>query len=302
MNGTFLQSSEWEHIHQLMGRKTWRVQGVLVVQHNLPHGLDYLYCARPDLRTVSLEEFFEEIQKIAHVEGSIFFKIDPVEPISFENLMVRAKESTPLQPQETIVLDVLKSEEDLMAAMHEKTRYNIRLAERKEIEVVQVMYRDVKNDFKVFWNLLSETATRRGFSAHEQKHYEFLSTVRTAAMSNELFFVRMRSNHSVVLATAMVNFYHDPRTGISSATYLHGASSREHKDLMASYLLHWRIAQEAKKRGMACYDLWGIDEKRWPGVTRFKKGFGGAVVRYPASLNIVYRPMWYMVYQLVKKR
>ena len=85
-------------------------------------------------------------------------------------------------------------------------------------------------------------------------------------------------------------------------TYLHGGSSREHKELMAPYLLHWRIMEEAKRRGMAQYDLWGIDGDRWPGVTRFKKGFGGSGVFYPPSLEVVYRPLWYKIYRVMKER
>ena len=93
----------------------------------------------------------------------------------------------------------------------------------------------------------------------------------------------------------MVNFYLD------TATYLHGASSLIHKDVMAPHFLHWRIMQDAKKLGMRSYDLWGIDEDRWPGVTRFKMGFGGRVDEYPRSMDIIFRPMWYKTYKTLRK-
>ena len=69
---------------------------------------------------------------------------------------------------------------------------------------------------------------------------------------------------------------------------------------MAPHLLHWRIIQEAKRRGFQYYDLWGIGEKRWPGLTRFKKGFGGEMVHYPPSIEIVYRPLRYRLYRLAR--
>lgn len=302
MNGAFLQSSEWERIHAQMGRKTWRVQGFLIVRYDMPRGFNYLYCARPEFGAVPVKEFLEEVKKIARDQQSLFLKIDPAQPLSFGGLHIRAEVSQPLQPQQTIIVDVSKSEEDLLAAMYEKTRYNIRLAERKDVEVIQVIRREIKDDFEIFWKLLTETTEREGFHLHEKKHYELLLHTRSADMSNELFFAHVRNDHDTILATAMINFYRDPHTGVSAATYLHGGSSREHKEAMAPYLLHWRIMQEAKKRGMTSYDLWGIDEKRWPGVTRFKKGFGGSLVEYPQSVNVIYRPVWYVVYRLMRKR
>ena len=301
MGGAFLQSVEWEHVHQKMKRKTWRVSGILIVQHNLPRGLNYLYCARPVFKDVSFGIFLEEVKKIALSEKSLFFKIDPAMPIAISP-EVSAYESQPLQPPQTVIMDLAKSGEELLAAMHEKTRYNIRLAERKDVDVIQVLRREADQDFETFWHLLSQTAERSSFSLHEKQYYKLLLDERTPNMSTEFFFAHMRNDHDTILAAAMINFYKNPETGESCATYLHGGSSREHKELMAPYLLHWRIMEEAKKRGMAQYDLWGIDGVRWPGVTRFKKGFGGSEVLYPPSLEVVYRPLWYKIYRVMKER
>jgi lipid II:glycine glycyltransferase (peptidoglycan interpeptide bridge formation enzyme) len=121
-------------------------------------------------------------------------------------------------------------------------------------------------------------------------------------MSNEFFFAKMREDHGEVLAAALVNIDHDLGTDTSSATYLHGASSRSHRELMSPYLLHWRIIQAAKRRNIRYYDFWGIDEKRWPGITWFNTGFGGSHIEYPLSLHIIYRPVWYCVYKLITWR
>ena len=302
MNGAFLQSPEWARVQQQMGRKTWRVRGILVVRYDLGWRFNYLYCARPEFHNVNVNEFLREVEIITRTEHPIFLKIHPIEPISFKSIGMHTEVSQPLQPQQTIIIDISKSEVELMAAMHEKTRYNIRLAERKGIEIVQAVHESVQENVEMFWSLLSETATRGEFHLHEKRYYDLLLNTCTSDMSTELFFARMHEDPHTVLAAAMINFYRDPATNQSVATYLHGGSSRAHKELMAPALLHWRIMQEAKKRGVVSYDLWGIDESRWPGVTRFKKGFGGSPVEYPRSKDIVYRPVWYRVYQVMKKR
>lgn len=302
MHGSFLQSPEWENLNQQMGRKTWRIAGVLVVRHDIPYGSNYLYCPRPEFKTIENEDFFSQALHIAKIEKSLFLKIDAREKIPVESMYGVIEEGSPLQPQETIVLDVSKSEDELLRNMREKTRYNIRLAERKDIEVIQTLNQDAKEDVDVFWNLLLETADRGGFYSHEKKYYESIFRTRTNEMSNEFFFARMRGSHKEVLAVALVNIYRDPHTGRSIATYLHGASSRDHRELMAPHLLHWRIIQEAKWRSIDYYDLWGIDEKRWTGVTRFKTGFGGSRVIYPPSLHVIYRPVWYRMYKIMRQR
>ena len=70
---------------------------------------------------------------------------------------------------------------------------------------------------------------------------------------------------------------------------------------MAPYLLQWQQILEAKKRGCAEYDFWGINEKKWPGVTRFKKGFSGKEVGYPGAFDLIFQPIWYSLYKIVKK-
>ena len=299
MNGVFLQSAEWERIQRHMGRKTWRIGGTLVIRHELRRGMNYLYCPRPSFAKKPLKDFLSEVEGLGRVEKSLFLKIDPIEPLSFADSNATTVPSVSLQPRKTVVLDLSQSEDALLAGMHEKTRYNIRLAERKGVEVTQVLDRELKKDAAAFWNMLSVTAERKKFHLHEKAYYEFLASTRTSDFSNEFFFARAGDG---VLASAMINFYHAADATPSGATYLHGASVHEHKELMAPHLLHWRIIQEAKRRGCGFYDFWGIDEARWPGFTRFKLGFGGTIAEYPAAVDVVYRPMWYKLYQFLKKR
>ena len=267
----------------------------LVIEHDLPFGFRYLYCPRPSFRSVSLDDFFSQVKELARKEKFMFLKIDPSENLHPTSYTLHP--SVPLQPQKTTILDLTKTKDDLMKAMHEKTRYNIRLAERKGVEVTTVIHNNVREDFEIFWRLLQETAARDEFHTHERDYYEKLLAVRTADFSNELFFARLGGQ---ILAAAMVNFYRDPKTDVAGATYLHGASSHQRREVMASHLLHWSIIRGARARGAQSYDFWGIDEKKWPGITRFKLGFGGTIVEYPQSLDVVFRLWWYGVYQTIK--
>ncbi len=292
MPPSFLQSSEWESFEAALGRATWRVHGALVIQRDVLFGLHYLYCPRPIALTAN---FFSSMRKIAAAERSVFLKIDPAEEFSIPG----ARPSRAIQPAETIVLDLAdRTEDELLAAMHEKTRYNIRLAERRGVRIKNQESRIKNGSFETFWKLLQETATRDGFRTHAKEYYEKMLAVQSGRFSNELFFAEYGGE---VLAAAIINFYRGETPIERMATYLHGASAPRHREIMAPHLLQWRIIQEARKRGCAQYDFWGIDEQRWPGVTRFKRGFAGREIAYPRSMDIVYRPAWYALYALAKR-
>ncbi len=294
---SFLQSAEWETFERALGRATKRVRGALVIRRDLPLGFHYWYCPRPAPLAVS---FFAEAKKVTAQEGSVFLRIDPAEEIAAAlGRDARAggvvRPARAVQPRETIVLDLIDSTEDeLIAAMREKTRYNIRLAERRGVRVKFHVPRSTFQGLEIFWRLLQETAKRDGFQTHQKEYYEKMLEIRSDAFSNELFFAEYGGEP---IAAAIVNFHRPNRT----ATYLHGASARNHREVMAPYLLQWRMIQEAKKRGCVAYDFWGIDEQRWPGITRFKRGFGGREIAYPQSVDIVYRSIVYAAYQIAKK-
>jgi lipid II:glycine glycyltransferase (peptidoglycan interpeptide bridge formation enzyme) len=83
------------------------------------------------------------------------------------------------------------------------------------------------------------------------------------------------------------------------ATYVHGASSSEYRNVMAPYLLQWHAMKFAKSLDRKYYDLHGIEE-RYPGVARFKQGFGGNEIQYPGTHDLVYQPIWYNVYKAAR--
>ena len=298
---SFLQSPEWEEFQKNMHRTTWRVDGILVLRHKIGAGsLNYLYIAKPALPE-NVEAFLKEVKRIASGEKSLFVRIDRSERSEalapHDILTAIGRVGRSMQPQRTVMLDLSKADEQLLGAMHEKTRYNIRLAEKKGVQIKKVLRRNVKEDFEIFWNLLQETAVRDKFHTHSRRHYEMLVETRSAQFSNELFFAE---HDGKAIASAMVNFY-QPTAGMPGvATYVHGASSAVARGVMAPYALHWHIAAEARQRGCGRYDLYGIDEQKFPGVTRVKRGVGGDEVLYAPTVEIVYRPFLTGLYGIAK--
>ncbi len=186
----------------------------------------------------------------------------------------------PIQPPRTILVDMRGTEEALLARMKQKTRYNIRLAARKGVQVREGRM----DDLPTFLALMEETGRRDGFAIRPAAYYRR--------------FVELFVPRDAALLLAEVEG--EPVAAIIVAAwgrmayYLYGASSARHRNRMPTYLLQWEAMRWARARGCTTYDLWGIPdedettleaafrERRgglW-GVYRFKRGFGGRVMRY----------------------
>lgn len=306
-NGSFLQSFEWGEFQELLGYDIWRTEIVglkgLIIKYPLPFGKSYLYCPRGPLGKVSKDVFrifLGRIEEIARREKSIFLKIEPEKDINFSQESFSAIKARPkgfslirsekqIQPSKTIVLDITKPKEELLRAMRQKTRYNIRLAQRKGIVVEKVKSNQM---IDAFFALLEETAKRDKFHSYPKEYYRKMAEALEPAGLLKLFLAR---HGAKIVAANLVCFFNQ------TATYLHGASDYGFRHLMAPHLLQWQTILEAKKTGMKYYDLWGIDDKKWPGVTRFKRGFGGEEVFYPGAYDVVFRPVWYQLYNFARK-
>lgn len=286
---SFLQSQNWLKFQESLGRKVWQVDSINIIKYNLPFGKSYLYSPRCRGNFLS-DSFLKKIKEIAKKENSIFFKIEPVD--IDKDLMKKSgfKKASNIQPKRTLILDITKSEQELLKQMHHKTRYNIKLAEKKGIEI-----KKDKKYFEEFWRLLKDTAKKGGFHTHLKEHYKEILEVPGV----ELFAAEFKGK---IIAANIIIFYPPLLTKSGGqATYLHGALDYQYRNLMAPHLLQWYQILEAKKRGCIEYDLWGIDEKKWPGVTRFKKGFGGKEIDYIGAHDLVFQPLWYSIYKIARK-
>jgi peptidoglycan pentaglycine glycine transferase (the first glycine) len=369
----FQQSFEWGEFQERTGQEIIRLgvedEGKLIgaatlIVKRLPVGYSYLYCPRgpvldfrfsqPEADPPLAEIFdfrFEEIwnlflgylNDLAKSKKAIFLRFEPQFEIysKIENRKSKIFKTLDVQPSKTLILDLSKSEKELMNEMHPKTRYNIRLAEKKGVIVREMNKsplppfnskssglsssladksatsfnkggRGNVDDFEKFWKLMKETVERDGFRLHGKEYYRKMLSWKSLEkkilrpqsgtpplikeaegnMEIKLFFAEYGGK---VLALAIIVFFGD------TATYVHGASSNEMRNIMAPFFLHWEIITEAKKNGFKYYDFYGIDENKWPGVTRFKKGFGGSELNFPGTFDLSFNKLSYCAYDIIRR-
>jgi lipid II:glycine glycyltransferase (peptidoglycan interpeptide bridge formation enzyme) len=246
-----------------------------------------------------------ELEKLATRERAIFIKIDPeviqsqgLEPehISLTGTQfvkeLRARgwifSDDQIQFRNTVELDLTQSEEELLAAMKPKTRYNINLATRKG-----VMVRDgTPEDFPMLAEMYRETAERDGFGIRPSTYYlDAWNSFYQAGMGHALIAEYERE------PVAAVYLVKSGRKTI----YMYGASGEKERNRMPNYLLQWEAIRWAKAQGCEIYDFWGAPDKfeesdRLWGVWRFKAGFNGKVVRHIGAWDFVARPFVYWLY------
>lgn len=338
--GGFLQSWGWSQFQEALGRTVFRfrldesegaaaedasatkergtvAQFMLVVQPMrfglrrcyLPHGP--LVATDTGDALERLVTVLETLRQAAVREGAIFTTIEPawprvggpVDEAGMKSLGLRQCKS--IQPADSLVLDLNKSEEELLAAMHPKTRYNIRLAQRHGVAVREAAYGNAHqfgHDLELFWKLMTETTERDGFRPHPRAYYEKMLDVLSAKKHQGLLRVRLvfAEYQGEAVATAVMAAYGD------TVTYLHGASSARMRSIMAPHALHWQLITEAKRQGFKKYDFWGVAPENatvhpWAGVSRFKLGFGGQRVSYIGAWDLIGNEFWYRVYRTFRK-
>jgi lipid II:glycine glycyltransferase (peptidoglycan interpeptide bridge formation enzyme) len=184
----------------------------------------------------------------------------------------------------TRIIDLTKSEEEILAQMHPKGRYNINVARRHGVTVTEGSV----DDIDAFYDLLQSTAGRDGFAVSQKSHYtRFL-------LDLEGSFILM-AKHAEKPIAGLIGV----KWG-NSGIYYYGASSHEDRQLMAPYLLQWEAMSKCKSMGCERYDLLGIEEGsgvggqvsgKWKGISEFKRKFGGAVITYPPERMLVLRPV-----------
>jgi len=303
-NGSgFLQSWEWGEFQEAVGRRVFRYRidlpgdnGQSVARFTsiydlFPFGCRYSYVpmgpvvsADGDRRNkfgVAVSAIRESIAR----EGLVLARLEPSAGIGGDGLsredllrlgLVPARARS---PQHTSVVDLTKSYEELLAGMKQKTRYNVRLAEKREVTVRQADPSDLRafaKDIDRFQQLLAETAGRDRFHTHESYYYRRMLQVLAPKDGRDLSVRLMLADFDgqTVAAAALAQFG-------DTMTYLHGASLSQHREVMAPYLLHWQAMLWAKEAGLSRYDFWGVApedaaaDHSWSGLTRFKLGFGG---------------------------
>lgn len=295
---SFLHSPAWQHFQEAAGARVEKNTTNLFIHRSLPQKGSYWISSRCTIA--------KDWQLPVFAEKSWFVRLEPADHNSYENLIqnkkFQIKKSVSIQPKQTIFLELDKPAETLLAEMKSKHRYNIRLAEKHGVEV-SLYTTNLMEQFPRFWKLLKETADRHTFRTHQEEYYK---TMITSLESEGMIRLGFAHKDGEDLATILVI------THEQTATYLHGASTQAHKELMAPYLLHWRMISELQQHNFRFYDFWGTNAQRneegWEpipnhpsfGTTRFKLGFGGSIREYPGCFDLVLQPVWYTLYSSIR--
>jgi len=310
-HGHVLQSWAWG---ELKARFGWHVRRVAVgsaaaqvLFRSLPARLGSIaYVPKGPLADFKDEAAFkalvDAIRSLARQQRAICLKIEPNledDPALTGRLRALGFRPSPqmVQPRRTILVDLGADRETLLGRMKQKTRYNVRLAARKGVTV----HPGDESDLPAFYHLLGTTSRRDNFGIHSQAYYEAVYRLFVPSDRGCLLLAEFEGQ---LLAGLVVLARGD------TAIYMAGASSNEERQRMPTYLLQWEAMLWAKEQGCRTYDLWGVPDQDeaaleaeftqrsgglW-GVYRFKRGFGGRLVRTAGAWDLVYAPLRYRLY------
>lgn len=317
-----LQTSQWALLKQAYGWQplpTWLedrglppAAAMLLQRTATPLKLRVQYVPRGPLLDWSnaglRARMLDYLQQQARRQGAIFIKIDPevelgrgipgepgqqANPTGAEVQAELARRGwrysgEQVQFRNSVWLDLSGGEDDWLAHMKPKTRYNLRLAERKGVRVRSVS----TEELPLLYRMYAETSVRDGFVIRSQQYYldawsSFINTNMAEALLAEV--------EGEPVAGLMLFFFGQ------RAWYLHGMSREVHREKMPNYLLQWQAMRRARAHGCLVYDLWGAPETFDPsdsmwGVFRFKEGLGGQVVRTLGAWDYPARPALYTLY------
>ncbi len=309
--GHFAQSVLWSRQKPMWDWKAIAVRdgegaicGTLAVLIRKVPGLPYtlMYGCRGPVCDVAdhatIRELLDGARRLARQCRSYVIKLDPDVPSSdtvFRDFMLgqgfRLKEGgknfEAIQPRYVFRLNVEgRTEEEIMAGFHQKWRYNLRLAERKGVEV-RVCGKEMVPDFA---RLMLETGVRDGFVTRQPEYFsQMLDNL------GEHCRLYMAFSEGAPIAGTLAIHYGD------KVWYLYGASSNEHRNLMPNYLLQWRMIQWAIETGCRVYDFRGVsgdlsEDNPLYGLYKFKKGFGGDFTEFVGEMDLVLnRPVYFAV-------
>ena len=308
-----IQSYEWGEFRKQTGVKVERLgffdQGKLqkaltVTFHHLPifnrpvgyfpRGFD------PDADQLAA------LQQLADKHRALYIKLEPntTKPLDQnlpDNPVYQILSQYPIEmgralfTRYTFQLDLTPSEDQLLASMTSKTRYNTRLAAKKGVTVFED---STDRGLEDYLTVLQETTNRQGFYAHSPDYFR---KMWQELKDSGIVHIFKASYENQVLVAWIVFTFHN------ILYYPYGASTSQHRELMASNLMMWEVIKFGKHQGCTLFDMWGAlgpnPDRRdpWYGFHRFKKGYGGELTEYLGSFDLVNDQASYKIYKVAEK-
>lgn len=317
--GHILQSYEWGEIK---GRGEWEPLRLMVedeegcpkaaisiLKRRLPLiNKTIFYAPRGPVGDIAnwglLDFLFSETKKLGREHGAIFLKIDPDVAIEHETFTdyLRTRGFTPsdkgegfegVQPRFVFRLDLEPDEDTLFNNLHQKTRYNVRLAQKKGVEIRENCGKD---DLPAFYEILKETTERDKFLV---RPYGYFSDLWDYLLPPGYLKLFMAYYEGKPIAGTLAFLFGD------KAWYIYGASSNQSRNVMPNYLLQWTMIKWAKENNCTMYDFRGVpghvpEDHPLYGLYRFKKGFNGFYTEFVGEYDLVYSPLYYRLWNTIE--
>jgi len=301
-----LQTSMWGETKKKYGWRPERIltgdTGAQILFRKLPLGFTMAYIPKGPLGPNWID-IWPEVHEVCRKNRAVFLRVEPdMEDTASINLLSKLPGFSPvedtIQPRQTIYVDISGSPDDWLSRMKQKARYNTRLAEKKDVSVIEC------EDFDAFDRLMKTTGRRDGFGVHSIDYYQ--TAYRLFKQKGKVALLQAIFDNRP-LAMLMV-FAHGSR-----AYYLYGASGDEERQRMPAYLLQFEAMKWSARQGCSQYDLWGIPDAPeeeleacfetrsdglW-GVYRFKRGLGGRIYRSCPGYDYIYQPL---LYKLIRRK
>lgn len=309
----FLQSPSWGKMNSLIGHKVL-VEHNIIAEDGKPSEAPKFWCQMiiKDAKRgryleipggplldwhdeAAKQTVFAKIRAIAQRERCVFVRIRPqlrsaqAELLAGLNLR---KAPMHLHAEHTIILDLTKSEDELLADLRRQTRYEVRRANKLGLQV------DWSNDeamFKEFQRVQADTAARQGFIPPDLN--TLLAERQAFGDQARLYVARTDTAEPIAYGLILIDG--------TEAAYFEAASTALNQRLPGAYALEWQVIKDLKALGITRYNLWGIappnqPDHRYAGVTTFKKGFGGEVIEYVPAHDLVIDKVRYQLNLLVE--
>jgi lipid II:glycine glycyltransferase (peptidoglycan interpeptide bridge formation enzyme) len=294
-----LQSWEWGQFRKATGTTVERLG--FFEKGKIKKGLQVTFHKVPKIsRTIGYypkgfmpeENQLDALKQLGRKNQALFIKMEPNisqkvgVPSAHKQIsqFLEKHDSVPGRPlftKYTFVLDISKPEEELFAKLTSKTRYNVNLAAKKGVVIYE---NSTSEGMEQYIKILKETTSRQGFYAHGPEYFRKMWQELSKSGMIKIFQAVYQDK---ILASWIIFIFNDV------IYYPYGASSREHRDVMASNLMMWEMIRYGKLQGCHKFDMWGSlgenpDKKDpWYGFHRFKKGYGGELNEFIGTYDLV---------------
>ena len=301
----FLQSPAYGKMNELLGAKVIMEdfgdnQCALMIVRDAKRGRYLEIPCGPLLdwkNKTSVKKAFEKIKEIAKREKCIFVRIRPQLLATAENLKLLEdlelkKSPMHLAAEHTVIIDLTKKEDELLANMRRQTRYEVRRAEKQKIKVTKNNSEEI---FKEFHQVQSETAKRQGFIPPNLK--TLLAEKEAFGDNIQIYVAETKDGEKIAYGMMICSG--------KEADYYEAASTELNRKLPGAYALLWRAMRDFKAASYERFNLWGIapagqPNHRYAGVTTFKTGFGGEVVEFVPAHDLIISKVGYLKDYLVE--